>query len=340
MTSRAVVIGPWNYADTDIASHEEIRNSARKYADVLGNDPKWGDGRVICVPPESLSSISDVMTTVQRAADETTAGGTLLVIYVGHGMRWKDIPGDQVHFAVESSRSREPYTWLSSWYVYRAIRMSKATLKVLIADCCNSNMLPDLGDGDDDGSLPGVLGEEDEGTCVLAAAKNNPKVPAEGCLRLKDEDLRACTPFSGHLLQILQSGTRNHNDELTIGMIRDALRGEIARCGTHDKPKIRLNDARESVPLFTNHMPVRERRRPLNPDSVEEWVETLKQESGFSLEPLFRDPRKAGEVVALLFGEPGSRRIALDVNESANRSFKHPALFARYWAEARRALPA
>lgn len=340
MESRAVVIGPWNYADPDIPSHEEIRNSARKYAEVLASDPKWGENRVRSVTPQALSSINDVMTTVQRAADETTEGGTLLVIYVGHGARWRDVPGDQVHFAVESSRSREPHTWLSSWYVYRAIRMSKATLKVLIADCCYSNMLPDLGEGGEGGSLPGVLGEEDQGTCVLAAAKNNHEVPSEGCPQLRDEDLRACTPFSGHLINILRSGTKNHNNELTIGMIRDALRRDLAHCGTHDKPKIRLNDARESTPLFTNRMPESERYSPPSPVSAAEWAEVLKSESGIQLDQLFRDPRKAGEVVALLFGEPGSQRIALRVNERANQRFREPARFARYWAEARRALPA
>lgn len=335
MESRAVVIGPGYYADTDISSPKEIRNSARKYVEVLESDPKWGEDRVRSVPPESLSSINEVMTIVQQAADEATEGGTLLVIYVGHGARWRDVPGDQVHFAVESSRRRAPWTWLSSWYVYRAIRKSRATLKVLIADCCCSNMLPDLGDGDRDGSLPGVLGEEDEGTCVLAAAANNPEVSSEGCTQLPDEDLRECTPFSGHLLSILRNGTKNHDDELTIGMIRDALRRDLARCGTHDKAKIRLNDSREGAPLFTNRKIEGQRDDPPSPDSVEEWAVALKTPSGIrSIDQLLRDPQKTGKVVAMLYGDPDSQDIALLVNERANKSFQDSGQFAIYWVEA------
>lgn len=343
MASRAVVIGPARYApDSGIASHSEIGNSARMYGEVLADDRLWGADRVEVLTEDRLSSINDIMGAVQRAADQATSADTLLVIYIGHGAFWEDVPGAQVHFAVGSSRVREPYTWMSSWYVYRAIRKSDASLKVLIADCCYSNLLPQL--SGEDGTLRGALGEIHEGTCVLTAIKNTDQASAAGCPQLPAA-LGECTPFSGHLLNILSRGTRDHNDELTLGLIWDAVRKDMRGCGTyHDLPRMILNDAREGMSLFTNRMSRPDRERlPSIPASAADWVESMLRESDYELDELLVDPRKAGEVVALLAKEPdeAGMRIAMRVNKRADELFsRQPALFARYWAEAGRALPA
>jgi hypothetical protein len=343
VASRAVVIGPDEYApDSGIASHPEIGNSARMYGEILAGDRRWGADRVEVLPDDRLSSINDVMGVVQEAADQAEPGDTLLVIYVGHGAFWDDVPGAQVHFAVGSSRRRQPHTWMSSWYVYRAIRNSSASLKVLIVDCCYSNLLPQL--GGEDGALRGALGEIHEGTCVLTAIKNNVnEASAIGCRQLPT-DLAACTPFSGHLLNILRQGTRDQNDELTLGLIHDAIDRDMRGCGTvHDLPRMILNDAREGVPLFTNHMaPTRRERSRSVPASAAEWFETIMREGDYELDQLLADPGKAGQVVALLDKEPDEavQRIASRVNYRAIRHYSQPALFARYWAEARPARPA
>jgi hypothetical protein len=312
------------------------------YGEILAGDERWGTDRIVVLPDDRLSSINDVMGVVQEAAGQAEPGDTLLVIYVGHGAFWDDVPGAQVHFAVGSSRRAQPHTWMSSWYVYRAIRKSNASLKVLIVDCCYSNLLPQL--SGEDGALRGALGEIHEGTCVLTAIKNNVnEASAIGCRQLP-ADLAACTPFSGHLLNILRDGTSDHNDELTLGLIRDAVRRDMRGCGTyHDLPRMILNDAREGMPLFTNRMaPTRRERPPSVPASAAEWVETMMRESDYELDQLLADPGKTGQVVALLSKEPdeAGQRIALRVNERANRRFREPALFARYWAEAGRARPA
>jgi hypothetical protein len=340
MVSRAVVIGPSKYAaDSGIASHLEIGNSARVYGEVLADDGRWGPGRVEVVTEDRLSAINDVMGTVQQAAERAEPGDTLLVIYIGHGAFWDDVPGAQVHFAVGSSRRREPYTWMSSWYVYRAIRKSRASLKVLIADCCYSNLLPQL--SVEDGTLRGALGEINEGTCVLTAVKSIDEASAAGCSQLT-EDLAECTPFSGHLLHVLKSGTDDHNDELTLGLIRDAVGRDMRGCGTrHDLPRMTLNDAREGMPLFTNRRKPTQRNRPPSvPASAQEWVKTMMRDSDYELDELLADPGKAGKVVALLSEEADEAGplIATRVNERANQLFRDPALFALYWAEAGRPL--
>jgi hypothetical protein len=342
MVSRAVVIGPARYApDSGVASHVEIGNSARMYGEVLAGDGRWGAARVEVLSEDRLSAINDVMGAVQRAADQAEPQDTLLVIYIGHGAFWDDVPGAQVHFAVGSSRRREPHTWMSSWYVYRAIRQSRASLKVLIADCCYSNLLPQL--SVEDGTLRGALGEIHEGTCVLTAVKSTDEASAVGCSQLPG-DLAGCTPFSGHLLNVLKCGTNDHNDELTLGLIRDAVRGDMHDCGTrHDLPRMTLNDAREGMPLFTNRMnPTRRDRPPSVPASAEEWVKTMLRDSDYELDKLLADPPKAGKVVALLSEEPdeAGQRIAMRVNKRANQLFRDPAQFALYWTEAGRRLAA
>jgi hypothetical protein len=343
VTSRAIVIGPVNYSlSSGIEGHSEIGNSARLYGEILAADPRWNAGRVEVLSEEQLFSIGGVMEAVQCAAGQTLPGDTLLVIYVGHGTYWVDVPGAEVHFAVGSSRRYEPHTWLNSWYVYRVIRRSKASLKVLVADCCSSNWLRNL--GGKHGVLPGVLGQQGrDGTCVFTAVKNIDEASAVGCPELAGE-LADCTPFSGHLLSLLKDGTEEDSDELTLGMIRDAVEDEMSKCGAeHGEPRMILNDARESMALFTNQKTGPERKRlPPAPASAEEWARTLKHPTEHDLDQLLADPPKAGKVVAILSKKRDGhgQSIARHISERADREFQNPAVFARYWAEAKRALPA
>ncbi|MBW8800973.1 MAG: hypothetical protein JF597_47705, partial [Streptomyces sp.] len=125
MASRALVIGVGTYGEeSGIQGYPTIEASARAYGAALARDPRWGAAeRSPVLGPDEVQTADDVMCALQEAA---AAGegpeDTLLVVYVGHGAYWQDVPGGQVHFAVGSSRVSEPWTWLSAWYVYRAIR--------------------------------------------------------------------------------------------------------------------------------------------------------------------------------------------------------------------------
>lgn len=340
MASRAVVIGPASYApDSGIAAHGTIAASARMYGEILEQDRMWGPDRVTVLQQDRLGQIAEVMASVQHAADQTERGDILLIVYIGHGAYWSDVPGAQVHFAVNSSRAAAPHTWLSSWYLYRAIRRSRASLKVLIADCCYSNLLPQLGDGE---ALPGALGVMDEGTCVLTAVKEVNLASALGC-PLLPEQFAACTPFSGHLLKVLSNGTRNHNDKLNLGLIRDAVKEDLRNCdgAQHDQPRMILNDAREGVPLFTNRMaPARRERPPHQPSTADEWVSTVMRENDVMLEALLLDAALTGDVVARLWARPedSGRRVARRINDRATKLFREPAVFAQYWSRVERAI--
>jgi hypothetical protein len=343
----AIVIGPHEYEQNEhgvgLARHGTIRHSVIRYGEVLRADRLWKDGgRVDVLTQDDLRSPITVMRAVQEAADRARKGDTLLVVYVGHGAFWSDAPDGHVHFALNWSLRDVPYTWLSSWYIYRAIRLSSASLKVLIADCCYSNLLPNLGDAG--GSMLGALAEVHEGTCVLTALGNrdedvNNLASALGCTDLP-EGLGNCTPFSGHLLSVLRKGTRNSSDTLTLGMIRDAVQEDMSRCSnkTHDQPRMILNDTRESTPLFGNNMDRRRRQSTDRPTSAELWAKAILGQRDY--QELLNDPRMAGQVVTLLSKESDTkgRQAALEVNHKAEESFfADQRKFATYWAEASRA---
>ncbi|MEU0744352.1 hypothetical protein [Streptomyces sp. NPDC006134] len=338
MASRALVIGVGTYDhDSGIEGYPTIEASARAYGAALARDPRWGAAaRSRVLEPDETRTSDGVMRALQEAA---AAGegpeDTLLVVYVGHGAYWQDVPGGQVHFAVGSSRSNEPWTWLSAWYVYRAIRKSKAGLKVLITDCCYSNMLPHLGA---DSALPGALGTRSEGTCVLTAVSGSVhNASADACQNLQPP-LDTCTPFSGHLLNVLEQGMPDHAGDLTLGALRAGVDEGMQACGVHHPPRMLLNDASEAAPLFTNHAKGR-RPRARALDTVEDWVRELLLNGERSLPALMRRPDLAGRVVVRLrTGDEQHRDLARRVDQRAGELLTNPADFVRYWGEIEPAL--
>ncbi|MFI5798309.1 hypothetical protein [Streptomyces sp. NPDC051677] len=336
MTSRALVIGVGEYDDdADIIGYPTIEASAHAYGAALAQDPRWGAAaRSSVLEPHEVRTADGVM----RALEEAAAAGegpedTLLVVYVGHGAFWTDVPGGQVHLAVGSSRSNKPWTWLSAWYVYRAIRQSKAGLKVLIADCCYSNVLPSLGP---DSALPGALGTPFRGTCVLTAVGGEvTDAWASSCDNLPPP-LNACTPFSGHLLNVLEYGMPDHPDDLTLGALRAGIVEGMRRCGAgvHRTPRMLLNDASEVAPLFTNRMKG-EQTGASDPGTADEWVRDLLLNGVRDLSRLMSRPDIAGRVVAeLRRGDELSRDLAGQVDRQAVGKLSGPGDFVKYWVEA------
>ncbi|MEV3859188.1 hypothetical protein AB0J38_33380 [Streptomyces sp. NPDC050095] len=331
MASRALVIGVGAYDDdSGIHGYPTIEASARAYGAALQGDPRWreaGGSRVL--ERHEVRTADSVMRALQEAA--AAAEGpqdTLLVVYVGHGAYWKDVPGGQVHFAVGSSRLSEPWTWLSAWYVYRAIRQSKAGLKVLITDCCYSNLLPHLGP---DAALPGALGTRFQGTCVLTAVGGDVhNAWADACTNLP-APLNGCTPFSGHLLNVLTQGIPDHPDDLTLGALRAGIDEGMQECGVHHAPRMVLNDASEAATLFTNHAKGR-RPRPRSLSTVDDWIRELLLNGERNLADLMRLPELAGQVVLRLkAGDEQHRELALRVDRKAAELLPDPADFVQYW---------
>ncbi|MER6154548.1 hypothetical protein ABT147_03285 [Streptomyces sp. NPDC001868] len=333
MASRALVVGVGAYDDdSGIHGYPTIEASARAYGEALARDPRWGAAERSPVLEPGRARTAD---GVMRALHEAAAAGegpedTLLVVYVGHGAYWQDVPGGQVHFAVGSSRINEPWTWLSAWYVYRAIRKSRAGLKVLIADCCYSSMLPHLGS---ESALPGVLGTRYQGTCVLTAVGGNVHNAWAGACANLPAPLDGCTTFSGHLLNVLAQGMPDHPDDLTLGALRAGIDESMQECGVHPTPRMLLNDASEAAPLFTNSAKGR-RPRTRTPETVDEWVRELLLNGERNLPGLMSRPDLAGRVVVRLkAGDEQSRDLARRVDRRAGELLTNPVDFVLYWGE-------
>jgi hypothetical protein len=342
MASRAVVVGPAVYAATSgIDSHPAIGASARAYGEVLTGDEMWGPDCCRVLDEDEVQTADGVMKALEEAADETGPTDTFLLVYVGHGRYWSDLPGAQVHLSVGSSYADKPWTWLCSWYVYRVMRRARARLKVLIADCCYSNLLPQLGE---ERALPGVLGELDEGTCVFTALKDLNFADADGCPALPFP-LSQCTPFSGHLLNVLRKGTSDYYHQLTVGLLREAVKKEMESCpaAQHHVPRMSLNDARDGTPLFTNRMePGQRNPAPRLPVEPADWAKALMLDRDSLLEVLLTDERRTGDVVALLSTrrDEASRHLARHIDTKANKAFSSPHAFARYWNQVEQKLRA
>lgn len=337
MASRALVIGVGAYDEgSHIPGYPTVEASARAYGTALALDPRWGaSARSTVLERDEVRTADSVMRALHEAAAAAeSAEDTLLVVYVGHGNYWPDVPGGQVHFALGASRSNEPWTWLSAWYVYRAIRKSRAGLKILITDCCYSNILPYLGP---ESALPGALETWFQGTCVLTAVSGQVhSAPALACPNLP-ASLDTCTPFSGHLLNVLRQGMPTHSDDLTLGALRAGIGAQMGDCGVHPQPRMLLNDASESAPLFTNRARGREPQRPAL-TTVAAWVSELLLNGTHRLGELMNRPDLAGGAAAQLrLGDDQSRELARSVGRKAGELLSDPSDFVKYWDEFERA---
>lgn len=357
MANRAVIIGVGGYlAGSNLMSHPEIANSAREYARFLRTDPRWQgaedqvhllvkdspdqSGEQLAVDVAGVpDSFIDVMVPIEQAAAAAGPGDTLLITYVGHGNYWTDRPAAQVHFAVGTTRRQKEYTWLSTSHVYRAMKGSAASTKILIADSCCANYLHNLGA---DGKLPGDIGEADEGTYVLTAVGGGKgkeyEADAKGCGNIPDESLKRCTSFSGHLLDILKSGTDDSEDELTLTMIVEELNSRMRETCSHPKPRLLPNvEPPDRNKIFRNNR-IKERREGSfrrEPELISEWVSLVNRMEDPDLSRLFADPKKARRVVDELLS--GSFSLGHQVDQKA-RDHYHRDLdsLSTYWGEIRK----
>lgn len=328
MADRALVIGVATYGEASgLDSHATIAESARRYGEVLGRDFTGPNGcRVLT--PDVVADRNLVMDALEQTAGETGPGDRLLVVYVGHGIQWSEKP--DVHLAVGTSVQGKSWTWLSSSDLYRIMRKARAQLKILIADCCYSDLLPSLGSEVSFGGL----GEADSGTCVLTALKSSAShlAAADGCPEL-DEQFSACTPFSGHLLQLLRTGTTTAADHLTIGQLRDAVGSSITSCATgHSAPNLKLNGASDSTPIFPNRMERGRRPRRADPQTPEDWITLLMHDRETWLPLLLNDEVRAGDVVRRLMSghDPEREKLGRYISRRASRAYGDAAAFVRF----------
>jgi hypothetical protein len=168
---------------------------------------------------------------------------------------------------------------------------------------------------------------------VLTAVGGNVHNAWAGACANLPSPLDDCTPFSGHLLNVLGQGMPDHPDDLTLGALRAGIDEGMQECGVHHTPRMLLNDASEAAPLFTNHAKGR-RPRTRALDTVDEWVRELLLNGDRNLPDLMRRPDHAGRVVVRLkAGDQQSRDLARHLDRRAGELLPDPVDFVRYWGE-------
>lgn len=338
MGHQALVIGVGDYRSDSLASYPTITASARQYGEVFRQEDFMGPDGCRVLTEDEVRTTNGVMDALEEAAARTGPDDHLVVVYVGHGMRWRDLSAKETHFAVGTSEAEKPWKWLSSSYFYHVMRSARAGLKVLIADCCYSDLLLSLGgaeaaQGDLRGELPGgaaglgVLGTPQRGTCVFTALKDggrDHRASAAACREL-GEGFRQCTPFSGHLLQLLQNGTSENVNHFTIGQLREKVGDSMRGCPTgHRLPRMLLNDATDDMPIFPNRMEEGRRAKERTPRAPDEWIAVLRFDRVSRLPELLRDEWMAGDVVARLLAQRDrdSRTLARYIQAKASEEYR------------------
>ncbi|MEZ0114929.1 hypothetical protein ABH920_008964 [Catenulispora sp. EB89] len=338
MPSRAVIIGASEFQQGPeaLASHDSFGESVRKYFEILDSLAPF-QGNCTVIPPEGgrVDQVS-VEVAIKAAAEEAKgADETLLVVYVGHGRAWPDIHDNLVHLAMYGSREDMASGWLEYSAIRRAMYPKQDGLRIFIADCCYSNLLPSMGSGDD--TYPErtfALMERDQGTAIFTALDpNRKKVIANplSCGRI-DPDFKDCTHFSGHLLQVLSRGSRFAGDMLSLGDVRDEIRIAMRDCHFSPLAGLILRGPADSTPFVENCLSPDIPRELPKRTSREDWVTALRSGRSWPIETLMADPHIAAKVSLALWDSPEGRANAKRIDEEAIKLYAdHLDDYLIYW---------
>jgi hypothetical protein len=316
--------------------YPSFRVSAEKYFGLL-NTLRPFEGNCVLVPSEGGGvRKTDVEKAVRNAA-ELAAGGDdlLLVVYVGHGNAWPDYHDNLVHLAVHESREGWPSGWLEYGALLHAMKPKREGLRIIIADCCYSNILHSMGPGEENVSGRAfALREQDRGTAVFTALDpSGRQVIANpiACDRL-DEQWQGCTHFSGHLLQVLARGSRFADDMLSLGDVREAVRNSMSRCENHPRGGLILLGPTDSTPFVENKLPASVLREPRALISESDWVAALQSGRGLALDRLMADPRLAARVSLALWDTAEGRENAGRIDRLAIEDYAADLdKYGAYW---------
>ena len=338
MPSQAVIIGGSEFQQDNapLKSYDSFGVSAAEYYKTLNAlEPFQGNCTLIPADGEHVDedAVQDAISTAAsraKGADET-----LLLVYVGHGKAWADHHDNVLHLAMYKSREDRPAGWLEYSAIRRATSAKKDGLRIVIADCCYSNVLHSQGAGLD--NVPeGIfaLMERDQGVAVFTAlAPNGSNVNAspEGCVQV-DEEWRGCTHFSSHLLQVLNKGSRYAENVLSLGDVRDEIRESMRNCPPKLQSGLILQGPADSTPFVQNRLSPGALRDLPDWASEEKWVAGLKTGRQWPIETLLADERMAARVSLALWRIPEGRQNAHRIDSRAIETYTNDMdKYCAYW---------
>ncbi|WP_081913118.1 DivIVA domain-containing protein [Glycomyces sp. NRRL B-16210] len=193
-----------------------------------------------CVPVPDERDLSKIGSAVQSAADQ--AEDLLLVYYSGHGL--VDTDGE-LHLAQPQSARPPLLPWSAIPFarLYETIRRARASIKVVILDCCYSGR-----------AIGGMSDEEDIlGKIQITGSFTLTSSPANS-VSLAPEGARY-TAFTGALLEVLENGSPGAGEFLALHDIyRELLR--ISRDRSLPQPQLCVTHTAEHLSLARNrHRP-------------------------------------------------------------------------------------
>jgi tetratricopeptide (TPR) repeat protein len=213
--SRAILIGTGVYDDKGLPPIPQANHSINRLSRVL-TDPAlcgWPADSVGLLPDQLERR--DALELIQQYSQEAT--GCLLFYFVGHGVPDRD---GRLFLALRRTAQDHPHVCgLAYEHVRRAVSDSRATLKIIILDCCwSSDVSPPRATS---GGNPLSV----KGTVVLTASVTMAKAaPGDGAEN-------SCTAFTGALLKHVVEGVPDAGEYLTIGALYAQVKQSLDRSG-------------------------------------------------------------------------------------------------------------
>jgi Caspase domain len=215
--SHAILIGVSRYQDLAFPPVPAAANSLRQMYEML-IDPSLGGWLRDCVTviPDPVDCRRQAQM-LRRAAERTS--GALLIYYVGHGTITTS--GELCLTLTDTDVNDPDVTGLEYVRVRDALRASPAQVKAVILDCCYSGRAHGLAELDNQvAQITDV-----RGVYTLTAADLIAHVVRH------DKQMRACTSFTGELLDLIHMGIPGTQRELTLSTIYTHLRQRLMAKG-------------------------------------------------------------------------------------------------------------
>jgi uncharacterized caspase-like protein len=215
--SRALLIGVSAYEYADFPPIRAARNSLQAMQ-VLLSDPAlcgWPTERITLI--DNPSSPADLAGEVADLAENTT--GVLLLYYVGHGVLSSR---GELCLTVTTTRPDRPKISGLPWETLaEVLRACPARTRLAILDCCFAGQAIEALSGSSDLGLADITHVEGVYTLTATTRNRTAHVPPP------DQQVTACTSFTGELRDLIRSGIAGKPARLTLGDIYPVLRQRL-----------------------------------------------------------------------------------------------------------------
>ncbi|MDA1362463.1 caspase family protein [Glycomyces luteolus] len=214
--SHAILVGVSEYESSEFLPIPAAFNSLKAMRDMLTDSSLcgWGSDQVTFIP--NPQRVDHLAVQIANIAKRTT--GALLVYFVGHGTLTDR--GDLCLTVTTTQPEYPTYTGLTWEGLSNALLLSPAQVRITILDCCFAGQAIEALVTDDDKGLADLAHIQGGYTLAATAPNRTAHVP------VFDQQVTACTSFTGELQELLTAGIQGRPEILTFGDIysRDGWR--------------------------------------------------------------------------------------------------------------------